>query len=179
MIGKTVPNVTFKTRIRDESLGGDNPFRWEDKTSADYFADKRVVLFSLPGAFTPTCSTYQLPDFEKLFVDFQAAGIDAIYCISVNDAFVMNAWGKSQGIENIGLIPDGSGKFTRCMGMLVEKDNLGFGDRSWRYGAVINNGTVEAWFEEPGFEDNCETDPYGESSPQHILAHLTKAIAAQ
>lgn len=179
MIGKKVPNVTFKTRIRDEAIGGDNPFRWQDKTSADYFAGKRVVLFSLPGAFTPTCSTFQLPDFEKLFPDFQAAGIDAIYCISVNDAFVMNAWGKAQGIENIGLIPDGSGKFTRCMGMLVEKDNLGFGDRSWRYAAIINDGTVEAWFEEPGFEDNCETDPYGESSPQNILAHLTQQAAAE
>lgn len=179
MIGKSVPNVTFKTRIRDESIGGDNPFRWQDVTSADYFAGKRVVLFSLPGAFTPTCSTFQLPDFEKLFPEFQAAGIDAIYCVSVNDAFVMNAWGKAQGIDNIGLIPDGSGKFTRCMGMLVEKDNLGFGDRSWRYAAIINDGTVEAWFEEPGFEDNCETDPYGESSPQNILAHLTQKAAAE
>lgn len=179
MIGKQVPSVTFKTRIRDEAIGGDNPFRWQDKTSADYFAGKRVVLFSLPGAFTPTCSTFQLPDFERLYPDFQAAGIDAIYCISVNDAFVMNAWGKAQGIENIGLIPDGSGKFTRCMGMLVEKDNLGFGDRSWRYAAIINDGTVEAWFEEPGFEDNCETDPYGESAPQNILAHLTQKAAAE
>ena len=179
MIGKQTPNVTFKTRVRDESIGGDNPFRWQDTPSADYFAGKRVVLFSLPGAFTPTCSTFQLPDFEKLFPEFQAAGIDAIYCISVNDAFVMNAWGKAQGIENIGLIPDGSGKFTRCMGMLVEKDNLGFGDRSWRYAAIINDGIVEAWFEEPGFEDNCETDPYGESSPQNILAHLTQKAAAE
>ena len=179
MIGKQTPNVSFKTRVRDESIGGDNPFRWQDTTSADYFAGKRVVLFSLPGAFTPTCSTFQLPDFEKLFPEFQAAGIDAIYCISVNDAFVMNAWGKAQGIENIGLIPDGSGKFTRCMGMLVEKDNLGFGDRSWRYAAIISDGIVEAWFEEPGFEDNCETDPYGESSPQNILAHLTQKAAAE
>ena len=179
MIGKKTPNVTFKTRVRDESIAGDNPFRWQDTTSADYFAGKRVVLFSLPGAFTPTCSTFQLPDFEKLFPDFQTGGIDAIYCISVNDAFVMNAWGKAQGIENIGLIPDGSGKFTRCMGMLVEKDNLGFGDRSWRYAAIINDGIVEAWFEEPGFEDNCETDPYGESSPQNILAHLTQKAAAE
>ena len=179
MIGKQTPNVAFKTRVRDESIAGDNPFRWQDTTSADYFAGKRVVLFSLPGAFTPTCSTFQLPDFERLYPDFQAAGIDAIYCISVNDAFVMNAWGKAQGIENIGLIPDGSGKFTRCMGMLVEKDNLGFGDRSWRYAAIVNDGTVEAWFEEPGFEDNCETDPYGESSPQNILAHLMQKAAAE
>lgn len=91
MIGRRVPNVTFHTRVRDESIEGPNPFRWADKTSDDYFKGKRVVVFSLPGAFTPTCSTYQLPDFEKLYDDFKAKGIDEIYCISVNDAFVMNA----------------------------------------------------------------------------------------
>lgn len=172
MIGRQVPNVTFKTRVRDETIEGPNPFRWQDVTSDDYFAGKRVVLFSLPGAFTPTCSTYQLPDFEKLFEEFRAAGIDEIYCLSVNDAFVMNAWAKGQGIQNIRVIPDGSGEFTRKMGMLVAKDNLGFGMRSWRYAAIVNDGTVEAWFEEPGFEDNCGTDPYGESSPQNVLAGL-------
>lgn len=172
MINKPVPHVTFKTRVRDDSIEGPNPFRWEDKTTDDYFAGKRVVLFSLPGAFTPTCSTYQLPDFEKLFENFQECGIDEIYCLSVNDAFVMNQWGKSQDLENIKLIPDGSGEFTRKMGMLVCKDNLGFGMRSWRYGAIVNDGVVEAWFEEPGFEDNCGEDPYGESAPQNILNHL-------
>lgn len=178
MIGRKVPSVTFKTRVRDESIEGPNPFRWEEKSSDDFFAGKRVVLFSLPGAFTPTCSTYQLPDFEKLYEDFKAAGVDAIYCISVNDAFVMNAWGKAQGIEKVGLIPDGSGEFTRKMGMLVAKDNLGFGMRSWRYGAVINDGVVEQWFEEPGFSDQCETDPYGESSPQTILKAVQEKAAA-
>ncbi|NQV46102.1 MAG: peroxiredoxin [Rhodospirillales bacterium] len=180
MIGKHVPAVTFKTRVRDDSIEGPNPFRWEDKTSDDYFKGKRVVVFSLPGAFTPTCSTFQLPDFEKLYAEFQAAGIDEIYCLSVNDAFVMNQWGKSQDLENIKLIPDGSGEFTRKMGMMVAKDNLGFGMRSWRYGAIVNDGVVTDWFEEPGFEDNCGDDPYGESSPQNILAHLKgdKAIAA-
>lgn len=172
MIARTVPDVTFRTRVRDESIEGPNPFRWEDKTSADYFGGKRVILFSLPGAFTPTCSTYQLPDFEKLYEEFKAEGIDEIYCISVNDAFVMNAWGKAQGIDKIKLIPDGSGEFTRKMGMLVRKDNLGFGLRSWRYAAVINNGAIEKMFVEEGFSDNCETDPYGESSPQNILAAL-------
>jgi peroxiredoxin len=178
MIGRKVPSVTFKTRVRDESIEGPNPFRWQEMTSDDYFAGKRVVLFSLPGAFTPTCSTYQLPDFEKLYEDFAAAGVDAIYCISVNDAFVMNAWGKAQGIEKVGLIPDGSGEFTRKMGMLVAKDNLGFGMRSWRYGAVINDGVVEQWFEEPGFSDQCDTDPYGESSPQTILKAVQDKAAA-
>jgi peroxiredoxin len=172
MIGKRVPSVTFRTRVRDESIGGPNPFRWQDVTSADYFAGKRVIVFSLPGAFTPTCSTFQLPDFEKLHDEFKAEGIDAIYCISVNDAFVMNAWGKSQNLANIQLIPDGSGEFTRKMGMLVSKDNVGFGMRSWRYAAIINDGVVEKWFEEDGYSDNAESDPYGVSSPQNILENL-------
>jgi len=172
MIGRKIPDVTFHTRVRDESVGGDNPYRWQDVTTDDYFANKRVVLFSLPGAFTPTCSTYQLPDFEKLYGDFKAQGIDEIYCLSVNDSFVMNAWGKAQGIQNVKLIPDGSGEFTRKMGMLVNKDNVGFGMRSWRYGAVINNKVVEKWFEEEGFSDNCASDPYGNSSPQNILKAL-------
>jgi peroxiredoxin len=175
MLGKKVPFVTFRTRVRDESIEGPNPYRWEDKTSDDYFKGKKVVLFSLPGAFTPTCSTYQLPDFEKLFEEFKAEGVDDIYCISVNDAFVMNAWAKAQGVEKVKVIPDGSGEFTRKMGMLVAKDNLGFGMRSWRYGAVVNDGVVEQWFEEEGFSDNCESDPYGVSSPQNILEKLRAA----
>jgi len=173
-VGRKIPDVTFHTRVRDESVGGDNPYRWQDVTTDDYFANKRVVLFSLPGAFTPTCSTYQLPDFEKLYADFKTAGIDEIYCLSVNDAFVMNAWGKAQNIKNVKLIPDGSGEFTRKMGMLVAKDNIGFGMRSWRYGAVINNKVVEQWFEEEGFCDNGGSDPYGNSSPQNILKSLQK-----
>lgn len=172
MIGRKLPQVTFRTRVRDEKIGGDNPFRWEDKTTEDYFAGKRVILFSLPGAFTPTCSTFQLPDFERLFPEFQAKGVDAIYCMAVNDAFVMNAWAKQQGLKNIQVIPDGSGEFTRKMGMLVNKDNLGFGMRSWRYASLVQDGVVKAWFEEPGFEDNCLSDPYGESSPQHVLENI-------
>ncbi|MFV2052749.1 peroxiredoxin [Aliiroseovarius sp. YM-037] len=170
--GLHLPNVTFKTRVRDESIGGSNPFRWEDKTTADYFAGKRVVLFALPGAFTPTCSTYQLPGFEDNFETFQNYGIDEIYCLSVNDSFVMNKWAEAQGIKKIKVIPDGSGRFTRKMGMLVDKDNLGFGARSWRYAAVVNDGVVEAWFEEPGIEDNHAEDPYGESSPETVLNWL-------
>ncbi len=172
MIGRKVPDVTFQTRVRDDSIGGDNPFRWEEKTTADYFAGKKVVLFSLPGAFTPTCSTFQLPDFEKLAEEFAAEGIDEIYCISVNDAFVMNAWGKSQGLKNVKLIPDGSGEFTRKMGMLVAKDNLGFGMRSWRYAAIVDNEVIVNWFQEDGFTDNAQDDPYAHSSPQNVLKHL-------
>ncbi|AQS47952.1 MULTISPECIES: peroxiredoxin [Thioclava] len=175
--GSKLPDVTFHTRVRDESIEGPNPFRWQDKTTADFFAGKRVVLFALPGAFTPTCSTYQLPGFEKGFDDFAEQGIDAIYCLSVNDSFVMNQWAKAQGLENVQVIPDGSGEFTRRVGMLVRKDNLGFGLRSWRYAAVVNDGVIEAWFEEPGLEDNHGEDPYGVSSPETVLNWLVDANA--
>ena len=170
--GISLPNVTFKTRVRDESIGGDNPFRWQDVTTADYFAGKRVVLFSLPGAFTPTCSTYQLPGYENGAADFAAEGIDEIYCLSVNDSFVMNKWAQSQNLENVKVIPDGSGRFSRQMGMLVDKDKVGFGMRSWRYAAIVTNGVIEAWFEEPGREGIRTADPYGESSPETVLAWL-------
>ena len=108
MLNTRLPDVTFKTRVRDEKVGGDNPFRWQDVTTDDYFSGKRTVMFSLPGAFTPICSTFQLPEFENLFPKFEAKGIDKIYCISVNDAFVMNAWGQDQNISNVTLIPDGN-----------------------------------------------------------------------
>jgi len=170
--GVTLPNVTFHTRVRDDSVGGDNPYRWQDMTTADYFAGKRAILFSLPGAFTPTCSTYQLPGFEKGFDDFAAHGIDAIYCMSVNDSFVMNKWAETQNLKNVQVIPDGCGEFTRKMGMLVAKDNLGFGMRSWRYAAIVNDGVIEAWFEEPGINDNYGEDPYGVSSPETVLKYL-------
>lgn len=172
MIGAKIPNVEFQTRVRDESIQGDNPFTWKQVSTQDLFAKKRVVLFSLPGAFTPTCSTYQLPDFEKLFDKFVEKGIEEIYCLSVNDSFVMNAWAKDQGLKNVKVIPDGSGLFTLGMGMLVSKDNLGFGQRSWRYAAIVNDCEIEQWFEEPGKENNHSDDPYFVSSPQNVLEHL-------
>ena len=171
-IGNTVPQVTFKTRVRDESIGGTNPYDWKNVRSTDLFAGRRVVVFSLPGAFTPTCSTYQLPDFEKLYDDFVAEGIHDIFCMSVNDAFVMNAWAKTQQISKVKVIPDGSGHFTTAMGMMVAKDNLGFGQRSWRYAMIVNDGIIENLFVEPGKDDNVEDDPYGETSPQNILTYL-------
>lgn len=170
--GDLLPDVTFQTRVRDEAVGGPNPYRWQAMTTADYFAGKRVVLFSLPGAFTPTCSTYQLPGFEKAADEMATLGIDAIYCMSVNDSFVMNQWAKGQNLENVKVIPDGSGEFTDKVGMLVRKDNLGFGARSWRYAAIVNDGRVEAWFEEPGRCDDCPEDPYGASSPESVLEWL-------
>jgi peroxiredoxin len=172
-IGSIVPAVVFKTRVRDESIGGPNPYRWQDVTSYDYFGGKRVIVFSLPGAFTPTCSTYQLPRFEGLYEEFKRQhGIDEIYCLSVNDAFTMNAWAKSQNINNVKVIPDGNNEFTGKMNMSVQKENLGFGNRSWRYAMIVNNGKIEAWFEEPGREDDCPTDPYGETSPENIMNWL-------
>ncbi len=177
MIGKTVPNVTFQTRVRDDSIGGPNPYRWQEMTSDDYFKGKRVVLFSLPGAFTPTCSTYQLPGFENAAERMTALGIDAIYCLSVNDSFVMNKWAQSQNLTHVEVIPDGSGEFTDKLGMLVRKDNLGFGARSWRYAAVIRDGVIESWFEEPGRSDNHADDPYGVSSPETVLAWLENHAA--
>jgi len=133
VIGRKVPNdVTFNTRVRNEYLGGDNPYEWQEMTTDDYFKGKRVLIFSLPGAFTPTCSTMQLPGFEEHYSKLKATGIDEIYCVSVNDSFVMNAWAKDQKLENVKVIPDGSGEFTRGMGMLVDKSNLSFGRRFWR-----------------------------------------------
>lgn len=180
-VGKRVPDVTFKTRVRDDSIEGPNPFRWQDMTTADYFAGKRVILFSLPGAFTPTCSTYQLPNFESLYDEFvQEHGIDEIYCMAVNDAFVMNAWAKHQNIIKVKTIPDGNGLFTADIGMLVDKFNLGFACRSWRFAAIVDDGIIEAWFEEPGRSNDCETDPYGETSPENILNYLrAKAVESE
>jgi len=167
-----VPNTIFKTRIRNEELGGPNPFEWKDLGSDEIFKDKNVVLFSLPGAFTPTCSTSHLPRYEELYEEFKAQGVDAVVCLSVNDAFVMYQWGKSQNAENVFLLPDGNGEFTRKMGMLVDKDNLGFGQRSWRYSMYVENGEVKKLFSEAGFEDNCETDPFEVSDADTMLNYL-------
>ncbi len=170
-----VPNVTFKTRVRDESIGGENPYRWEEKTTQDYFGGKRVVVFALPGAFTPTCSANHLPRFEELYDDIRAQGVDDVICLSVNDAFVMNQWAKHQGAKKVTMLPDGNGDFTRQMGMLVEKENLGFGMRSWRYAMVVNDGEIEKMFVEPGFSDNYPQDPYEVSDADTVLNYLKSA----
>ncbi|WOD08232.1 peroxiredoxin [Marinomonas sp. GJ51-6] len=167
-----VPNVTFKTRVRNEALGGSNPFEWKDVTTADLFANKKVVVFSLPGAFTPTCSTSHLPRFEALYEEFKAQGVDEIICVSVNDAFVMFQWGKSQNAENVFLLPDGNGDFTRQMGMLVKKDNLGFGMRSWRYSMFVENGEITKLFSEAGYQDNAPSDPFEVSDADTMLDYL-------
>ena len=167
-----IPEVTFNVRVRDNSMDGDNPFKWVEINSLDLFKNKKVILFSLPGAFTPTCSTFQLPNFNKLYEEFKSLGIDEIFCMSVNDSFVMNAWAKHHDVGNIKVIPDGNGEFTRKMGMLVKKENLTFGMRSWRYSVVIDDCEIIKKFVEPGFSDNAVDDPYGETSPENMLKHL-------
>jgi len=162
-----VPQVQFVLRESGEFV---------NKTSAELFNGKRVVLFSLPGAFTPTCSAYQLPGFEEKYDDFIGLGINDIYCISVNDGFVMNAWAQDQNIKNVKLIPDGNAYFTRSMGMLVNKSNLGFGDRSWRYAAVVDNGVIEKLFVEPGQRDNAPEDPYVETTPENIFEYVKTTV---
>jgi peroxiredoxin len=174
MLGRQIPDVTLKTRVRDESVGGPNPYRWQDRQTGELFGKGRVVVFALPGAFTPTCSTEQCPAFERQYDDLRSAGADEVYCLSVNDAFVMFQWGRQLGLDKVKLVPDGSGDFTRRMGMLINKDHLGFGMRSWRYAMVIDDGEIVGWFEEPGINDvGADDDPYTESTPDKVLEWLT------
>ena len=169
---------TFKFRIGDiDEIGGCSFIggSWVDKTTDELFAGKRILVFSLPGAFTPTCSGQQLPTYDNMFLDFKEKGIDDVYCISVNDAFVMNAWARDLGIKHVKMIPDGCGTFTSNMGMLVAKPAQGFGMRSWRYAAIVNNGTVEKMFEEPGFNNfSDDDDPYIESTPENVKNYLNE-----
>ena len=165
--GYQIPQVEFVFRENGEFV---------NRTSAELFNGKRVVIFSLPGAFTPTCSAYQLPGFEEKYEEFTALGIDAIYCVSVNDGFVMNAWAQDQNIEKVKLIPDGNAYFTRSMGYFVSKSNLGFGDRSWRYAAVVDNGIIEKLFVEDGQRDNADTDPYEASTPEAVFEYVKSSV---
>lgn len=176
-----VPQVTFKVRVPKEGM---NPnvcsaieAEWQDVTSDDLFKGKKVIVFSLPGAFTPTCSSTHLPGYEAKYEEFKALGVDDIICMSVNDGFVMYEWGKAQGAKNVKLIPDGSGLFTKGMGMLVKKDNLGFGERSWRYSMLVVDGEVKKVFEEPGKSDNFESDPFEVSDAGTMLAYVKEAGA--
>ena len=132
------PKATFRTRVQVQDTD-EVKYDWKDVTTEQIFTNKRVVLFSLPGAFTPTCTTFQLPNFDAKYGEFKALGIDEVYCASVNDSFVMNAWFRQLQIQNVKSIPDGNGDFTRKMGFLVEKKPNGFGERSWRYAIIVNN----------------------------------------
>lgn len=163
------PEVVFKTRVATNEQPG---FKWQDVTSRELFQGKRVVLFAVPGAFTPTCSSTHLPGYEARYPDIKSLGINEVYCLSVNDSFTMNAWFKQLGITQVKAIPDGSAKFTRKMGFLVDKDNLGFGMRSWRYSMVINDGVIEQMFVEPGLDDNSVDDPFLVSDVETMLQYL-------
>jgi len=157
--GKRVPQVVFRTRAGNE---------WKSVSTAELFADRTVVVFSLPGAFTPTCSSTHLPRYNELAPAFFANGVDAILCISVNDPFVMNEWAKDQECQNLALIPDGNGEFTDGMGMLVDKADLGFGKRSWRYSMLVRDGVVEKMFIEP----QKPGDPFEVSDADTMLAYI-------
>ena len=172
---QTIPHVVFKTRVRDESLGGPNPFRWQDVASDEIFKGRRVVVFALPGAFTPTCSSTHVPGYDAKYHEIIGQGVDEVYCLSVNDAFTMFQWGKHLGIEHVKMLPDGNGDFTRRMGMLVKKENLGFGDRSWRYSMLVEDGTIVQLFAEPGIADNHPEDPFEVSDADTMLAYLKQS----
>lgn len=167
-----IPDTMFYLRVRDPSIGGPNPFRWQPKPARELLAGKRVLIFGLPGAFTPTCTTEQCPDFEHLYDDIRKTGIDEVYCTSVNDAFVMYQWSLKLGIEKVKMLPDGNGDFARGLGMLVDKSNLGFGPRSWRYAMIVDDLNIVMSLVEDGKMDNCPTDPYSISTAQNVLAHL-------
>jgi len=171
----TVPEVVFKTRVRDESIGGDNPFRWQDVSTDEIFKGKKVVLFALPGAYTPTCSNTHLPGFDKNYQALIDQGVDEVYCLSVNDAFTMFQWSKHLGVENVKMLPDGNGDFTRMMEMLVKKENLGFGMRSWRYSMLVEDNKITKLFSEPGKVDNCPDDPFGVSDVGTMLEFMKKS----
>ncbi len=170
--GERVPEVVFKTRVRDESVGGDNPYRWQDVSSKELFRGKKIVVFGLPGAFTPTCDSMHAPGFETKYGEFQKLGIDEVYCLSVNDAFVMKAWADKLGIRNVKMLPDGNASFTEKMGMLVKKEDLGFGKRSWRYSMLVDDGIIKKVFSEAGFSDNHPTDPFEVSDADTMLRYL-------
>ena len=157
--GQTIPNVTF--RVIEEG-------NWKNISTDDLFAGKTVVLFSLPGAFTPTCSSTHLPRFNELAPVFKQNGVDEIICISVNDTFVMNAWKENQESNNVTVIPDGNGEFTEGMGMLVGKKDLGFGDRSWRYSMLVKDKKIEKMFIEP----EVEGDPFEVSDADTMLDYI-------
>lgn len=162
--GQAIPQVTFRTRQGEQ---------WVDVTSDELFKDKTVVVFSLPGAFTPTCSSTHLPRYNELAPVLFENGVDDIICISVNDTFVMNAWLKDQEAEHIRVIPDGNGEFTDGMGMLVDKQDLGFGKRSWRYSMLVKNGIIERMFIEP----NKPGDPFEVSDADTMLAQINPQAA--
>ncbi len=164
--GQRVPEVTFKTRTPEG--------QWKDVKTSDIFAGKKVVLFSLPGAFTPTCSSAHVPRYNELLPELKARGVDSVVCVSVNDAFVMSEWAKDQHAEKITFIPDGNGEFSDKMGMLVDKSAIGFGKRSWRYSMLVDDGVIKKMFIEP----EKDGDPFEVSDADTMLKYLDPAAKA-
>jgi len=171
MTGRKVPRVKLRTRVRDPKIAK-NPYKWKTIKSNNLFKNKKVVLFSLPGAFTPTCSSTHLPGYERKYNNLRKLGVDDVICMSVNDSFVMKNWGDKLKIKKVRLVPDGNGEFTRRMGALVPKNNLGFGERSWRYSMLVDNGKIVKVFEEPGRKPNCKTDPFKKSDVNTMIKYL-------
>ncbi|WP_437648537.1 glutathione peroxidase [Sorangium sp. So ce362] len=163
--GQRVPDVTFRTRIDSQ---------WKDVTTKDVFAGKKVVVFALPGAFTPTCSSSHVPRYNELADEFKRRGVDTVACVSVNDAFVMDEWCKNQHADKVQFLPDGNGEFTEKMGMLVDKANLGFGKRSWRYSMLVDDGVIKKMFIEP----EVEGDPFDVSDADTMLKYLDPSSKA-
>jgi len=172
--GQLAPKVKLQCRKRDSTVKGPNKFCWNEVNTKELYQDRRIIIFALPGAFTPTCSTTHLPGFEKNYDKIRRLGIDEIYCLSVNDAFVMFNWCKKLKVKKVQVLPDGNGLFTKKMGLLVHKKNLGFGKRSWRYAMVINNGIIEKMFIEKGLENNCVDDPFEISDANTMIKYLKK-----
>ncbi len=170
--GDHIPETTFKIRVGDAPVCGDKSGSWEDLSTQDIFEHKKIIVVALPGAFTPTCSSTHLPGYEIKYGTFKALGVDEIYCLSVNDSFVMNQWADKLGVSHVKMLADGNAEFTRKMGMLVKKENLGFGDRSWRYSMFVENGVIEKLFVEPGFSDNYPTDPFEVSDADTMLGYI-------
>ncbi|SDM05121.1 peroxiredoxin [Aliiruegeria lutimaris] len=172
MVPGNVPQTTFHIRIRDPDLGGPNPYVWKEATSGDIFGGRNIVLFAVPGAYTPACSETHLPGFEAHAEDFRALGVDEVICLAVNDAFVMHNWAKSLGIEQVAMLPDGNGDFSAQMGMLVERTEQGMGRRSWRYSMYVVDGAIQKAFVEPGLRDNPSGIPVKVSGAETMLEYL-------
>jgi thioredoxin-dependent peroxiredoxin len=172
MYPQTVPESVFYTRIRNDALGGPNPFEWKELTSDDVFKGSRVVLFAVPGAFTPACSESHLPGYEKLHDDLIGAGADKVVCLAVNDAFVMYQWALTRQIEKVFMLPDGNGDFTRKMGMLVKRTTTGMGMRSWRYSMFVDDGRIVKLFIEDGYCDEPPGVPVQNSGAEDMLTYL-------
>lgn len=170
--GDRIPDVVFITREGDAPVCGNAAGVWKKVSSHEIFTGKRVVVFALPGAYTPTCSSTHLPGYEEKYGEIKNLGVDEVYCVAVNDAFVMHNWALSLGIANVKMLPDGNGDFARAMGMLVKKENLGFGERSWRYSMFVEDGVIKKIFTESDMRDDADTDPFEVSGADAMIDYI-------